>query len=259
MHVPGMAAGRSACVASPLDDGARRRLALAALAALSTLLVAGCAAAAPGADLSPGSRGDPRALRGAAETLRIPQDEKFCIRHHEATHRSDLDGVAAATAAAAAEGSAEAHASVKGGGNAGGVFQLGHSFRNDSDVQLDLDLRVAAAYDYAVSASPEAGLPDASAGLRLLARDDRGRRLRELVMIDLTSESGAARGSDRKETRVTLTLAPRQTVHVFLAGAARCDARPGRGGEASLKLGELVMEAATKPAPAIPSSAPASR
>lgn len=245
-----------------LQRGASRRpLTIAITASLIAVAVslAGCAGAAPGTDLSLRSRGDPRLLRGSAETLRLPQDEKFCIRHQEATHRSDLDGHTAATAVAGEDGKGDVNASVRGGGSAAGVFQLGHSFRNDADVQLDLDLRIVAAYDYSVDASPEATQPDATAGLRLLARDDRGRRLRELVMIDATSESGSARGSDRKETHFTLTLAPRQTVHVFLAGAARCETKPGRSAEATLKVTTLNIEAATRPAPAVPSSAPTSR
>jgi hypothetical protein len=225
--------------------------------AVHLLSLSGCAGGAAGADLALTSRGDPRSLRGAAETLRVPLDEKFSIRHHEATHVAELEGTAEATATASTDGKASADAAVEGGGSAGGLFQLGHSFRNDSDIQLDLELRVAAAYEYAVAASPDVLLPDAAASLRLLARDDRGRRLRELVMTDVTTENGAPRGSDRKETRLTLTLAPRQTVHVFLAGSARCETKPERRGEASLKLTEFSMEAATRPAPAIPSSGPA--
>jgi hypothetical protein len=210
----------------------------------------GCSSDRFGADLDVHPR--MHALRSTEPvTMRLPKDEPFSIALESARRAPGLDGDADATAEAKPTGFAEVSASVARSGNAEGLFRLGHAFVNDTDRQMDLDFAVQFRYEFEVRHEPDARLPDASAGLRLYARDGRGRMLRDLGLVSYSTETGPASRASDEQFRFVLTLGPGEAVDVFLAGRAKADVPAERTASARLKLSGLEFEVATRPAPAI--------
>lgn len=213
-------------------------------------LLAGCGDARFGSDLPRQPRAT--ALRQTEPTrLRLPQDGAFSIVLPQVHRQPGLDGTAESDAQASGDGRAVAQASVTQTGQAEGLFQLGHAFRNSTGRQVDIAFTVRVEYAFELAASPETAYPDAQVGLRLYARDGRGRLRRELVLVEHSTENGPVKRQSDSAVDFTLTLAPGETVNVFLAGRARVELEAGRSGSARLEVGQLEMEAVTQPAPAV--------
>jgi hypothetical protein len=187
--------------------------------------------------------------------LVLPRDEKFSIALAPAEHRNGLDGVAQSDAKAARDGTAEAAADVTGSGTASAGFQLGHSFRNDTDRQTDFEFDVRLRYAYDASSDPPGGAPHATISLALYARDGRNRLLREQTLTSATTESGPVRRSTSDEVRFSVTLGPGESVSVYVAGRAAVAVSDGHSARGSLKIDGIEMEVSTRPAPAIRTAA----
>lgn len=224
---------------------------LAAGWCLVVLVLSGCSDTRFGSELA--MQPKPHSIRTAeCATLRFPQDRPFSIVLPSASKQAGLDGTAEADASAKPDGTAEALAAVTGSGTAEGLFQLGQAFANDKEQQLDLDFSVRFHYEFAAEADPALDLPDAVVGLKLYARDSRGRLLRDMLLVQHSTENGATRQQGDKTAGFTLTLGPRESVNVFLAGQAKVDIREGRSASCSLKLSGLAIEVVVRPAPAVP-------
>lgn len=238
------------------------RLFIPALALLlaAPALLSGCAAGGAGSELS--AKPTPRGIGQAQGVkLSLPADEPFSIVLAPTQQAPGLDGTAEGRASADKAGSAGASAKVGNVGSAAGTFQLGHAFRNDTAQQIDLSVSVAVTYAYHVSADPAVPTPQAQVNLNIFARDGRGRLLRTVPLVSLTSQDGAASSRDQRDVQFSLTLGPRDEVSVFLAGSASAECKPGHDAAADLTLSALRMEVATQAAPpvrAVPASAPAS-
>lgn len=220
---------------------------LTAMTLVATL--SGCGASNVGSELSARPTSTPIKL-GDAKAIRLPADAPFSIALAPANHAPGLDGKARAEAVADKKGAASAVAEVENGGAAEATFQLGHSFTNEGDTQLDLHCRVRCTAEHDAGATPDAG-PDAAIGLKLYVRDNRNRLLRSFSLVQQTTEQGAASTSEQKDLRFVLTLAPGESVQVFLAGNAKMECKPGRSAHGSLKLRDIVMEFEPKAAPAV--------
>lgn len=221
-----------------------------ALTVACLLALAGCAGGGFGSELSVEPK--PQQIsRPEVTTLRIPQEQPFNIALPQSSRKPGLNGRAEADAKATPTGSAEASASVTQSGTADGQFQLGHAFSNETSRQTDFRFRVSFRYEFEVAAEPELDLPDAEVGLRLYARDDRGRLLRDVVLVAHTTESGATRRGAAEDVDFTLTLAPNTAVNVFVAGRVGVNIREGRTASGVLRLNDLVIELTTQPAPAV--------
>jgi hypothetical protein len=213
-------------------------------------LLTGCMGAQFGSELS--AKPKPRALRSTqSATVHLPQDEAFAIVLPSAHKKAGLDGTAESDADAKPAGAAEASASVKTAGTAEGLFQLGHALSNETDRQMDVAFTVRVHYEFEARNQPAERLPDAAVGLRLYAREPRGRLLRDLVLVDATTESGTAQRHGDETLNFTLTLGPGDTVHVFLAGQAKVDISTGRSASSSLKVSHLEFDVVTQPAPPV--------
>jgi hypothetical protein len=223
---------------------------LAAAVTAVTCLLGGCSSDQFGSELS--VRPKPYALRKTESvTVRLPQDEPFSIALPLDHREPGLDGEADAHATAERTGQGEARATVTRSGTAEGLFRLGHAFANDTDRQIDLDITVRYQYEFEAREEPEARLPEASVGLRLYARDDRGRILRDWVLVSYSTDDGTARDQADRTTNCTITLGPGESVDVFLAGRAKADVSVERTASALLKLSGLQFEVVTRPAPAV--------
>lgn len=224
---------------------------LAAGWCLVVLVLSGCSDTRFGSELA--MRPKAHAIRTAERTtLRFPQDRPFSIALPSASKQAGPDGTAQADASARADGTAQALAAVGNSGTAEGLFQLGQAFANDKEQQLDLDFSVRFHYEFAAEAKPALDLPDAVVGLKLYARDSRGRLVRDMLLVQHSTENGATEQQGDKTASFTLTLGPSESVNVFLAGQAKVDIREGRSASCSLKLSDLVIEVVTRLAPAVP-------
>lgn len=229
------------------------RAGCAYLLASSVLVCVGCGGAQFGSELS--AHPQPRLIeKPARTTLRVPQDEPFAIALPRSAREGGLDGTADGDATADPAGSATATASVKFSGMSESLFQLGHSFANGTDQQMDLDVTAHFHSTYRVHAEPDAQLPDALVGLRLYVRDSRGRMLRDLVLLDQTTENGATQSEADQSPRFTITLAPGESADVYVAGLAKVDIPTGRTATAELSLSGLQLEVVTQPAPLVPAA-----
>jgi hypothetical protein len=217
---------------------------------VAAVVLGGCSTAQFGVDMA--THPKPYALRKTEPTiLRLPQDQRFSIALESDHREPGLDGTADASADAKDTGQGEAAVAVTRSGSAEALFRLGQGFSNDTDRQMDLALVVRYHYDFDARAEPQAGSPDASVGLRLYAHEEHGRMLRDLVLIDYSTENGALQRQGDMHDSFTLTLGPGQAVEVFLAGRAKVDVSAERSASATLKLSELQFEIATRPAPAV--------
>ena len=212
------------------------------------IYIAGCGGANFGSEFE--SRPSPTALTlTEAATTRLPQDHEFSIHRTTFTNDSGLGGTAEPTASATADGSANISANVAEGGEASAVFQLGHAFENKSSQQVDLDVLVRFHFEFAAKSSSAEQPVDGSVGLKLYARDDRNRLVRNDELIAHALDKGPTQSSGDRDHRFTVTLGPGRSVSVFLAGQSQAKALPGRAGHCSLKISGLNMEITTRAAP----------
>lgn len=219
--------------------------------AASLLALSGCDANQFGAQLT--ARPRPSVIRTpAGTTFRLPQDEPFALALPQETSAAGLDGTADSDAHAEPTGHASAKARVARAGAAAAIFQLGHAFANETERQLDLECTVRFRYRFVVSQEPRASLPDAAAGLRLYARERRGRMLRELSLLDYSTVSGPASRESSESLNFTLTLSPGEVVTLFLACQAKADVPADRTAEAELQLDDLEFHVVTHAAPEVP-------
>lgn len=225
-----------------------------ALSALTLAAMSGCGGPSFGSELR--NRPSTTPLASAeSRPLRLPADAKFTIRHHESRQVAEFEGQAQADADAAPTGEARAAAAVTDGGTAEGTFQLGHAFHNDGPRQLDLGVRVRLEYQYEASAEPQTGLPDASVGLNLYARDGRNRLIRTVPLVAHSTEQGDASSRGQEDFSFSATLGPGESLSVFVAGNARVQTRPGRSARVAVRISGLELEVETRSAPAVRTSA----
>jgi hypothetical protein len=181
----------------------------------------------------------------------LPQEEPFSITLGPTQETPGLDGTAEADTHVSKDGKANAVASVENGGSALAGFQLGHALQNDSDRQMDLHVQVRCEFGTEADATPPGSPPDAQVGVALYARDGRNRLLRHFDLAQHSTEEGAASSRDQKDLQFTLTLGPRESVNVFLAGSVKIDAQDGHSARGSIKLDGLEMDITTKMAPPV--------
>lgn len=221
------------------------------LSPLVVALLVGCGGGRVGADLM----AKPRAMdvdASGATQIELPGAGGFSITLKPVEQAPALDGDAETEAAADKQGTASAKARVDRAGAAKAAFQLGHAFFNASDRQIDIELKVAFDYAYGVALSTNDATPDAAAYLSLYVRDGHNRLTHESTFVQQTTEQGDVDASGRQEVVVPLTLAPRDTAKVFLAGAAQIDAKDGRTASAKVTVDGLKMTGTVTPAPAVP-------
>lgn len=212
--------------------------------------LAGCGGADFGAELS--ARPRPVTLKtDAGSVTRLPQDQKFTITLAPSSKEPGLTGAAEADSHATADGAADAAARVSNGGKASASFQLGHAFKNESERQIDADIRIRFKYEIAAQATPPADVPGATVGVRLYARNARNVLVRTVDLLSHTTENGAASRRGDNDLTCTLTLGPGEALNVFLAGLAGVEAREDRTASASVKLSDVQMEITSKPAPPV--------
>ncbi len=222
-----------------------------ALTLAATLLaLVGCSQGHFGSELS--ATPTPHAVRGTSATqVHLPADEPFSIALPSASKEPGLNGTAEADATVDKSGTATASANIAGGGTAQAQFQLGHAFANETGRQADFAFSVRFGYAFEASHEPQVALPDATVGLRLYARDDRGRLLREMIVVEHTTEQGNAQQGGQEQASFTLTLGPGATVNVFLAGQTVIETKDDRSARCTLNVEDLQMELAITPAPPV--------
>jgi hypothetical protein len=214
------------------------------------LLLAGCVSAQFGRELA--ARPTPMVLnRVEGMTVRLPQEQPFNITLARAAREPGLAGTAEVDAYARPEGAARASAAVENGGKSEALFQIGHALRNGTDRQADFACRVQFEYEFETQAPETPGATDAFVGLRLYARLERGRLLRDVPLTQHAAENGAVRRSSREQVEFTLTLGPGDAVDVFVAGQARVEVPEGRSATCAVTLRGLEMEVVTRPASAV--------
>lgn len=214
------------------------------------MLLVGCGGGHFGSTLSASPRPQPLHQADGA-TLRLPQEAPFSIALPQSSRAAGLGGQADADAQAKSDGQAEVSARVTTSGTAEGLFQLGHALSNDTDRQADVDFRVRFTYEFETRAGPDVRQPDAAVGLKLYARDQRGRLLREMTLVSHTTESGPTSRQSTEDLRFTLTVGPGTALDVFLAGQARVEISADRSASARLALRDLQIEVVSRPAPAV--------
>lgn len=230
------------------------RASSAAVLSLAGWLACGCGGGDYAAELS--ARPRTLALRGEeGRTIRLPADEKFSIYRAPSQQDPGLGGSASADGHATPDGAADCRAQVDGGGEATATFQLGHAFANETDRQMDLDVALRFAYDYAVDASPPDAPVDARVGLKLYARDNRNRLLRNNELLAHAAERGAAERAGREDYRFSLTIGPGASVSVYIAGQSTVKADFGRSGRVALKVAGLEMDVTSRLAPPVQTAA----
>lgn len=218
--------------------------------ALVAVALGGCANGQYGSELSVRPR--PRSLNKVERTtLQLPADQAFNITLSEQSARPGLTGTADAQATVDKQGTASAVADVRDGGAAEAGFQLGHAFTNETDRQVDVEFRVHFDYEFAAQIAPDVGTGDGAVVLRLYARSARRRLLRDVCLVNYTTENGATKRKSSEQAEFTLTLAPHESIDVYLAGQARIEAPDTHSADGSLKLNGVRFEVVTQPAPAV--------
>jgi hypothetical protein len=214
------------------------------------LLIAGCGGGEFASELE--ARPTARALsQREGQTLRLPHDERFSIALAPTQETPGLGGTAEAEAHASKDGSADATARVENGGSAQAGFQLGHAVKNDSDRQMELHVRVRCGYELEVAVTPATPTPGAKVGLKLYARDGRNRLLRAFSLAQHSTEEGAAQSRDSQDLDFRLTLAPYQSVSLYVGGGVEIETPEGRSAEGTLNLRDLEMQITTEMAPPV--------
>lgn len=186
-------------------------------------------------------------------SLSLPQSDGFSIHLSQSTREAGLQGTAAANAQATPDGNGELSAKVENGGRASGTIQLGHSFRNDTSRQMDMTARVRYGYEYQLSSKPEPRQLGATVGIRLFAKEERGRLLRDLPLVTQTTEQGGATRTADEDVSFTITLGPGQTALIYVAANVAVDVIDLRSAEASLRIRDMKMDIQTQLSPAISS------
>jgi len=215
----------------------------------------GCGGSRFGSEL-PERRPSPRPFTKApGEKLEIPAEQPFCIALPKASRESGLGGTTKAEANAVADGNASALASVNFSGKADASFQLGHSIENQTKRQADFDVTVTLDYEYKASANPPTPYADAHVGLKLYARNDRNTLLQDVALFDHSTENGAVSSKSQNESvSFTVTLAPGESVSIYLAGYVMVDIREERTASGTLSVSNARMEITSRPAPAVKSA-----
>ncbi len=195
----------------------------------------------------------PAQLVGAKDgtTLRLPADQAFNVSLARDTREPGLGGTAEADARAKTDGIASASARVEEAGLAEGMFQVGHAVGNALERQCDFHFKVHCKYAFEADSTAEEPFPDAMVGLRLYAKEGKGPILRDILLVDFTTEEGAIRHASTETHEFTLTLAPQDSVCVFLAGRARAEVSRKRSASCALTLEDLEIEITTTPAPPV--------
>lgn len=226
------------------------------VAMLSAATFSGCESGQYGSELV--ARPAPMALPEAADAvLRLPTDAAFSIAVPSSTEKPRLTGPASAECTADRAGKARAEARVDRGGLADAVFQLGHGLENKAAVQTDVDVTVRYRCRFELEAATDRLLADAAVGLRLYARLERGRLLRDVPLIEQTSEVGSAARQSEGEHKLTLTLAPGDIVNIYVGGFAHVETPDDRSAAAMLDLESVEMTLQSRPAPPVRSAAAA--
>lgn len=201
-------------------------------------------------------RPDPVVFRRVAErVIRIPDDVPFALRAAPASQAPAPDGEARAEADARPDGTARAVVEVRNGGQAQAEFQLGHAVRNDTDVQTDVEVTLRVRFGYELDRSGGPPRPDSELGLRLYAQDERSRMLRSFVLLSHSGEAGPVASTDERTLRFRVTLGPRQTLTVYLAGLAQAEMEPGQQVRAAVEVQRAALELRLVPAPGLEGSA----
>lgn len=217
---------------------------------LGLALLAGCASTLPGSELTK-SPAPWRISSPTPTTLKLPAEKPFNIHLVEVTKAPGLDGTADADAHVDRQGAATASAKVQGEGKASGSFRLGQAMANPTDRQVDFDITATYTCGYSVSETPAANFPDAQATLRLYARQQRGRLLKTLDLINHTTENGAVERTSSDTVTFTVTLGPGAEVDVFFYGEVAVSTPETRSAEGKLELKDVQLTVATRPAPAV--------
>jgi hypothetical protein len=225
------------------------------LVAGCAVAIAGCSSDQFGAELS--ARPRPSAIRTPeGTTFRVPEDQPFVIALQRKNSAAGLEGQADADATAGGDGHAGARVRVVRAGQAQALFQLGSAFVNDTERTIDLECALHFRYRLDISQEPRSAAKDGALGLRLYAREARGRMLREMNLFDVGSEEGAARRDSEEHLEFTLTISPGETVNVYLAGQARADIPAERSLTAELKVSDVRLHAVSHAAPDVPVQPP---
>jgi hypothetical protein len=220
-----------------------------------TFVLGGCGAGRFGSELK--ERPKPEQIRSAAGfALHLPADRSFSIALPQSNRQPGLGGSAKSDATATAQGNAEASAEVTEGGQASGMFQLGHAFANDIGQQADFDFVVRLNYAYSATATPQTAYPDGKVGLKLYARTNLGRLVRDITLFTHGTENGPAQGAASESSQFTLTLAPYESVDVFVAGQAVVDIRERRSATCRVSVQDLTMDVTIRSAQGNPGTAP---
>jgi hypothetical protein len=210
----------------------------------------GCEGGRFGSELR--TRPKPRALpKTDAQALRLPADKPFQITLPQARHQPGLGGEASADATAVPAGEATAQARAAESGTAEALFQIGDTFKNESERQLDVRFTVRFRYAFETEANEDVNLPDAMVGVRLYGRNQLGRLVRDLPLLEHTTESGPTRRSGQEEVGFKITMAPGDELTVFLAGRSFVEIAADRTAAARLELNDIRMEIQSSPAPAV--------
>lgn len=230
-----------------------QRLTFAGLTAglcVCLFVLAGCSSSQFGSELT--ARPKPQPVgKPAPSTIRLPQQRAFSIALPKVTKQAGLDGTAEGNANVDNMGSAELSAAVTNSGTAVSNFQLGHAFENDSDQQADFEFVVRCHHAFDAGATPPTPYPDAQVGLKLYARDSQGRLVRDMTLLQYTTEAGATANESDETLRFTITVGPADSVSVFLAGQVKVEIREGRSAHGTLKLSGLTMELTSRLAPPV--------
>lgn len=214
-----------------------------------------------------GSVGEQLALRPqpaplapyVGRALELPRDAPYSITLAPTQEAPGLDGKADAEAQVRPDGSGRVSARVENGGSASGTIQLGHSFGNDTERQVDLSVTVALEYEYEATSGQVSRSPEANLTLTLFARDERNRELATVEVLRHSTDHGAASGTGARDVRLAVTLGPGQSASVYLAAAVQVSAEYGRTAGGSIALKNTRMRVEVQPAPAPGSAADGSR
>lgn len=238
----------------------RRAIHAFALLATASLVAAltGCGGASFGGELS--ATPAPYMLGQAQQArLAFPAKEPFSIRLPQSSEQAGLNGTADAVAEVQRDGAASASAKADNGGKASAGVQVGHAFKNDSTRQMDLTIRMHYRYEYSLLSKPDPRQAGATVGIRLFAKDERSRVLRDIGLVTQSTVQGAAIRQSDDDVTFTVTLGPSQSMAIYLAGQAAVEVVEGRSAEAALKIRDLKLDVETQVSPAVaPASAPAS-
>lgn len=218
---------------------------------VALIVLTGCSAGQVGSELAVRPKGHSLGKPDTSTTLRLPQQNPFNITLTRANKQPGLLGAAEVDATAESNGTATARAAVREGGQAEALFQIGHALENSGERQTDADFKISFQRAFDVSGQAEPGVTDAVVSLWLYVRNARGRLVRDVQLLSYTSENGPARNRGTETQEFTLTLAPGETMNVFLAGNVQVKVPDGRSASGSLTVSNLQFEIVTRPAPAV--------